>query len=44
MMREMLSGSNELRDEARAALSPEERMLLLDGIETPVLETGLQPA
>jgi coproporphyrinogen III oxidase-like Fe-S oxidoreductase len=31
MMREMLSGSNELRDEARAALSPEERMLLLDG-------------
>jgi coproporphyrinogen III oxidase-like Fe-S oxidoreductase len=33
MMREMLSGSNELRDEARAALSPEERMLLLDGID-----------
>jgi coproporphyrinogen III oxidase-like Fe-S oxidoreductase len=33
MMREMLSGSNELRDEARAALSPEERMLLLEGIE-----------
>jgi hypothetical protein len=43
MMREMLSGSNELRDEARAALSPEERMLLLDGVEpTPALEAGLQ--
>jgi coproporphyrinogen III oxidase-like Fe-S oxidoreductase len=45
MMREMLSGSNELRDEARAALSPEERMLLLDGIDpASALEGGLQPA
>jgi hypothetical protein len=31
MMREMLTGSNRLRDEARAALPPEERALLLDG-------------
>ena len=32
MMREMLAGSNRLRDEARAALPFEERALLLDGI------------
>ncbi len=38
MMREMLSGSNELRDEARAALSPAERMLLLDGQPLPQAE------
>jgi coproporphyrinogen III oxidase-like Fe-S oxidoreductase len=38
MMREMLSGSNELRDEARAALSPEERMLLLEGTEVAGFE------
>jgi coproporphyrinogen III oxidase-like Fe-S oxidoreductase len=31
MMREMLSNSNELRDEARAALPVEERMMLLEG-------------
>jgi len=31
MMREMLTGSNRLRDEARAALPAEERALLLDG-------------
>jgi len=37
MMREMLSGSNDLRDEARAALSPAERMLLLEGIESSSL-------
>ncbi len=41
MMREMLSGSNELRDEARAALSPEERMLLLDGQSVGGLEPEL---
>jgi coproporphyrinogen III oxidase-like Fe-S oxidoreductase len=32
MMREMLTGSNRLRDEARAALPPEERAMLLDGV------------
>jgi coproporphyrinogen III oxidase-like Fe-S oxidoreductase len=32
MMREMLTGSNRLRDEARAALPAEERAMLLDGI------------
>jgi len=32
MMREMLTGSNRLRDEARAALPAEERALLLDGL------------
>ena len=31
MMREMLTGSNRLRDEARAALPAAERALLLDG-------------
>jgi coproporphyrinogen III oxidase-like Fe-S oxidoreductase len=31
MMREILSNSNELRDEARAALPLEERMMLLEG-------------
>jgi coproporphyrinogen III oxidase-like Fe-S oxidoreductase len=31
MMREMLTGSNRLRDEARAALPAEERALLLEG-------------
>jgi coproporphyrinogen III oxidase-like Fe-S oxidoreductase len=41
MMREMLSGSNELRDEARAALSPEERMLLLEGVDAPGFEPDL---
>jgi coproporphyrinogen III oxidase-like Fe-S oxidoreductase len=44
MMREMLSGSNELRDEARAALSPEERMLLLDGKEPDEIRAELAPA
>ncbi|HEY5548933.1 MAG TPA: coproporphyrinogen III oxidase family protein [Coriobacteriia bacterium] len=32
MMREMLTGSNRLRDEARAALPADERALLLDGV------------
>jgi coproporphyrinogen III oxidase-like Fe-S oxidoreductase len=32
MMREMLTGSNRLRDEARAALPAEERAMLLDGV------------
>jgi hypothetical protein len=32
MMREMLTGSNRLRDEARAALPAHERALLLDGV------------
>ncbi len=32
MMREMLIGSNRLRDEARAALPADERALLLDGV------------
>jgi coproporphyrinogen III oxidase-like Fe-S oxidoreductase len=34
MMREMLTGSNRLRDEARAALPAHERALLLDGVPT----------
>ena len=36
---------NELRDEARAALSPEERMLLLEGVEAASLaaDDGLTP-
>ncbi|HEY5275463.1 MAG TPA: hypothetical protein VIK38_02820, partial [Coriobacteriia bacterium] len=32
MMREMLTGSNRLREEARAALPAEERALLLEGV------------
>ncbi len=31
MMRETLASSNDLRDKARDALSPEERMMLLEG-------------
>ncbi len=38
MMREMLSGSNELRDAARAALPAEERALLLDGLPEAAVE------
>jgi menaquinone C8-methyltransferase len=41
MMREMLIGSNRLRDEARAALPVEERALLLDGIGLEQLSPGL---
>jgi coproporphyrinogen III oxidase-like Fe-S oxidoreductase len=36
MMREMLTGSNRLRDEARAALPAEERALLLEGVDSAV--------
>jgi coproporphyrinogen III oxidase-like Fe-S oxidoreductase len=37
MMREMLTGSNRLRDEARAALPADERALLLDGVALEAL-------
>jgi len=36
MMREMLTGSNRLRDEARAALPAHERAMLLDGMPAEV--------
>ena len=36
MMREMLTGSNRLRDEARAALPAHERAMLLDGVPAEV--------
>jgi menaquinone C8-methyltransferase len=42
MMREMLTGSNRLRDEARAALPPEERALLLDApAAEPVVDVAI---
>ena len=45
MMREMLAMSNQHRDEARAALPAEERLLLLEGCEiNGNLEPGCAPA
>jgi coproporphyrinogen III oxidase-like Fe-S oxidoreductase len=41
MMREMLIGSNRLRDEARAALPVEERAMLLDGVGLEAFSAGL---
>lgn len=41
MMREILSNSNELRDEARLALPMEERMMLLEG--TPFAQSCAEP-
>ena len=38
MMREMLTGSNRLRDEARAALPADERALLLEGAPVDVVQ------
>jgi coproporphyrinogen III oxidase-like Fe-S oxidoreductase len=41
MMREMLTGSNRLRDEARAALPAEERALLLEGVSSEVASVAI---
>jgi hypothetical protein len=41
MMREMLTGSNRLRDKARAALPVEERAMLLDSRAFGGVEPGL---
>ncbi len=43
MMRETLASSNDLRDQARNALSDEERMLLIEGIDPSGADESLAP-